>query len=88
MASRFEWVKLWLENIKVVVPLIIMLCAALGYTVTDNIVKNTELDDTKHQVTAIANHLGKVAVKPTPTIIKKYITTGKGCIEHEKEYHR
>jgi len=83
MADRFQWVKLLVENAKVVIPLVLMLCTALGWTITDNIDKDAEIRDTQEQVGRVASHLSKQHT-PTPVVIQQ----SNGVAAHEKEYHR
>ena len=82
MTTKFQYIKLFVENAKVIIPLIIMLCTALGWTITDSIQKDEDLAATQEQVTAVANHLSKKT-----HIVKKVIIRDK-VNEHIQEYHK
>ena len=56
MASVFDWVKLGLENAKVILPVLVLLLSGLGLTVKDNIAKAEEIKDSQSQIAAIANY--------------------------------
>jgi len=83
MVSTFQWVKLIVENAKVVIPLILMLCTALGWTITDGIAKDEEIRDTQEQVGRVASHLSRQHTA-TSTVIQQ----SNGVAAHEKEYHK
>ena len=82
--SSYDWVKLGLENSKVILPLIVLLLSATGFSTYTVLEKEDEITATRDQLTNVANHFAatttpKVAIKPDPC---------GACIrKHEKEHH-
>ena len=83
MTTAFDWIKLGLENSKVILPILVILLSATGYTVNDNFTKDQEIKDTQEQIANVANYYAKPIIKP--------VVKTDCCIDsmksHEKEYH-
>jgi len=92
MTTKFEYVKLFIENIKVIIPVVIMLVSALGWTVTDNIGKSKEIKNTQDQIAVIANHYNRPEVKEVKEIVKIVREDCGKCAalvhNHIQEYHK
>lgn len=91
MASAFDWVKLSLENFKVIVPILLLLVSVTGYTITDNMAKTQEIKDTQQQLTNVANHYAK-SIKPLKPLSKPLSKPLTNCCRvlidgHLKEHH-
>ncbi len=80
MASTFDWIKLAVENSKILIPLLLLLLSTTGYTVNDNLNKSKEIKASHEQIANIANHY------TTPKVAKKS-TCGDCLYKHEREYH-
>ncbi len=81
MATAFQWMKLGLENAKIILPVLMLLLATTGYTLSDNLDKSQELEDSQAQITAIADHFyqtTQIIVQPQPCCDLK---------DHLREYH-
>ena len=85
MASAFDWIKLGLENSKVVLPIILLLVSTTGYTINDNMNKSGEIEASQKQLTNVANYYSKKdkVVEPSKC------GSCDGQIEsHNREYHQ
>lgn len=86
-ASVFDWVKLLLDNSKVVYPLIILLLSATGLSTYSSYEKNVEIvekdieiEASHNQLIAVANHLA-----PAKSECK---SCDKLMLDHKREYHQ
>lgn len=84
MASAFDWIKLTLENSKVIFPILVLLMSTTGYTAFSNIEKDNEIKASQDQIVNIANHL----TKPVKNIKTVSCGSCKDLLkEHKKEHH-
>lgn len=70
MTTRFDYIKLIVDNLRYIIPAVLLVVSSLGTTLgfaySDNADKDKELADSKIQMTNIVNHLSapkKVAVQ-------------------------
>lgn len=80
MASTFDYIKLAVENSKIILPLLLLLMSATGYTVNDNFNKSKEIKATQEQLTNVANFYAK-------PIVKQKDCCSTQINSHEREHH-
>lgn len=88
MATGFEWTKLGLDNVKVVLPILIVLASTAGFTINDNLDKNSvikeqekEAIESQEQMSNIAEHfyITTKPIKPQAKSVKVQCTSA--CIK-------
>lgn len=85
MATNFEWVKLILDKWAVILPALLFLGSALGWTF-DNMEKTQEIEDTQKQVAAVANYYNPPE-EPKKIIVKQKCNCKKLLNIHLKREH-
>lgn len=86
-ATIFDWVKLMLDNSKVVYPLIILLLSVTGLSTYNSFEKDIEIEASQKQITEIANYYANTLVVDMP--VKDDCESCKELLlEHKREFHQ
>lgn len=90
-ATVFDWVKLMLDNSKVIYPFIILLISITGLSTYDSFEKGIEIEASQTQIAEIANYYASAPVVEAPVkapVKDNCESCEKLLLEHKKEYHQ
>ena len=87
MTTRFDYIKLIVDNLRYIIPTVLLVVSSLGTTLgfayVDNADKDKELADSKIQMTNIVNHLSA----PKKVVVQSNCNRCIRLINELKEFH-
>ena len=87
MTTRFDYIKLIIDNLRYIIPAVLLLVSSLGttlgFTYFDNQDKDKELADSQIQMTNIVNHL----TAPKTVVVQSNCNKCLRLINELQEFH-
>ena len=88
MVDSFRWIKLFVENSKVIVSFYLLLASTAGFNIYSGYEKEGELKASQNQVAEVASYYVKTReIKPEQAIEDDCDSCIQLLIEHKREFH-